>query len=86
MQTQPETSTALEEKKPVVKKLFNQVIFLKAYLTFQIPDDIINNPELNEAIKVLPHNYNFEIHKTIWRIRDLKKALNKEVTWFCSFS
>jgi len=35
----------------------------------QIPDDILNDPELQLAIKVLPPNYNFEIPKTIWRIR-----------------
>lgn len=35
----------------------------------QIPDDVLNNVELNAAISVLPSNYNFEIHKTIWRIR-----------------
>ncbi|RUS80880.1 hypothetical protein EGW08_011351 [Elysia chlorotica] len=35
----------------------------------QIPDDIINNHDINNAIKQLPDNYNFEIHKTIWKIR-----------------
>ncbi|GAV53604.1 hypothetical protein ZYGR_0AK01060 [Zygosaccharomyces rouxii] len=34
-----------------------------------IPDEIMNDEELNEAIKVLPSNYNFEIHKTIWNIK-----------------
>ncbi len=34
----------------------------------QIPDDIIHNTRLNEALKVFPANYNFEIHKTIWKI------------------
>ncbi|XP_067129564.1 2-(3-amino-3-carboxypropyl)histidine synthase subunit 1 [Centruroides vittatus] len=33
-----------------------------------IPAEISENPELLEAIKVLPSNYNFEIPKTIWRI------------------
>ena len=37
--------------------------------TSQIPDEILNNPDLNAAISVLPKNYNFEIHKTIWRIK-----------------
>ena len=36
----------------------------------QIPDDILNNAELNAAISVLPPNYNFEIQKTIWRVRE----------------
>lgn len=35
----------------------------------QIPDEILNDVELNEAIKLLPSNYNFEIHKTIYNIR-----------------
>ena len=34
-----------------------------------IPDEILNNTELNEAIAILPPNYNFEIHKIIWRIK-----------------
>ena len=34
-----------------------------------IPDEILDDEELNEAIKLLPTNYNFEIHKTIWNIR-----------------
>lgn len=39
----------------------------------KIPDDILNNEKLNQAIKVLPANYEFEIHKTIHTIR--KKAV-----------
>ncbi|EGV64386.1 Diphthamide biosynthesis protein 1 [Yamadazyma tenuis] len=35
----------------------------------QIPEDILNNKDLNQAIKLLPSNYNFEIHKTVWNIR-----------------
>lgn len=38
----------------------------------KIPADILNDPKLNEAISVLPSNYNFEVHKTIWRARELK--------------
>ena len=34
-----------------------------------IPDDILLNSELNEAIAILPPNYNFEVHKIIWRIK-----------------
>ncbi|KTG46107.1 hypothetical protein cypCar_00012328, partial [Cyprinus carpio] len=37
-----------------------------------IPDEILKDPELIEAIKALPANYNFEIHKTIWRVRQAK--------------
>lgn len=35
----------------------------------QIPEDILNDKELNEAIRLLPSNYNFELHKTVWNIR-----------------
>lgn len=38
-------------------------------LMVQIPDEILNDEELNQAIKLLPSNYNFEIHKTVWNIR-----------------
>ncbi|XP_059143770.1 2-(3-amino-3-carboxypropyl)histidine synthase subunit 1-like isoform X2 [Physella acuta] len=35
----------------------------------QIPDEILKDVEINNAIKQLPDNYNFEIHKTIWKVR-----------------
>lgn len=34
-----------------------------------VPTEISNDPELLKAVSVLPQNYNFEIPKTIWRIR-----------------
>ncbi|KAI7250357.1 Diphthamide biosynthesis protein, partial [Hortaea werneckii] len=34
-----------------------------------VPEEILNDPVINEAIALLPRNYNFEIHKTIHRIR-----------------
>ncbi|CAN9449243.1 unnamed protein product [Alternaria sp. RS040] len=34
-----------------------------------IPDDILHDQEINDAIALLPPNYNFEIHKCIHRIR-----------------
>lgn len=34
-----------------------------------VPDEILLNSELNEAIAILPSNYNFEIHKIIWKIK-----------------
>lgn len=36
----------------------------------RIPDDILEDPSLIQAIAQLPSNYNFEIHKTIWRLRE----------------
>lgn len=47
----------------------------------QIPDEILEDPELREAIKALPPNYNFEIHKTVWRVRQAKAKRGK----LCSF-
>lgn len=35
----------------------------------QIPEEILNNRDLNRALAVLPSNYSFELHKTIWRMR-----------------
>lgn len=43
----------------------------------QIPDDILTDPELQEAIRALPANYNFEIHKTVWRVRQAKAKRGK---------
>lgn len=34
---------------------------------------------MSKAISVLPSHYNFEIHKSIWRILELQKTLNKKV-------
>ena len=41
----------------------------KRKIANRIPEDILNNSELNAAISALPSNYNFEIHKTVWRIK-----------------
>ena len=35
----------------------------------QIPSEILNDSQLNAAIKQLPSNYSFEIHKTIHHVR-----------------
>jgi len=35
----------------------------------QVPVDILDDPEINAAIALLPPNYSFEIHKTVHRIR-----------------
>ncbi|GLC65677.1 hypothetical protein PLESTF_000328000 [Pleodorina starrii] len=42
---------------------------VRRFVRQQVPDDILHNAALNEAISVLPANYNFEIHKTVWRLR-----------------
>lgn len=33
-----------------------------------IPDHILHNAALNEFVRVLPANYNFEIYKSVWKI------------------
>ncbi|KAL5857243.1 hypothetical protein ACOSQ3_004701 [Xanthoceras sorbifolium] len=41
----------------------------KRFVKNQIPDSILNDASLNAAVSLLPHNYNFEIHKCVWRVR-----------------
>lgn len=41
----------------------------KRFVKNQIPDSILNDAALNTAISLLPSNYNFEIHKCVWRVR-----------------
>ncbi|XP_036359568.1 2-(3-amino-3-carboxypropyl)histidine synthase subunit 1 isoform X2 [Octopus sinensis] len=61
------------ENSPVVisAKQHTQKVFSggKRRATNKIPEDILNDPQLQSAIDELPRNYNFEIHKSIWRIR-----------------
>ncbi|WVR08498.1 diphthamide biosynthesis protein 1 [Kwoniella sp. DSM 27419] len=52
------SASSSSSSRPAVRRVANQV-----------PDDILNDPQLNAAIKGLPANYNFEIHKTIHHIR-----------------
>lgn len=40
-----------------------------ALLRNQIPDEILQNEQLNAAIALLPSNYSFEIHKTVHHVR-----------------
>lgn len=38
-------------------------------VSHQIPPEVLDDPLLNEAIRQLPSNYSFEVHKTIHQIR-----------------
>ncbi|KAH8379604.1 hypothetical protein KR009_005982 [Drosophila setifemur] len=38
----------------------------------RIPQELLDDPLLQQAIDRLPSNYNFELHKTVWRIREMK--------------
>lgn len=64
----------MEENAIVIKAKPTRKI-IKSTRVSKIPESILNNVELQEAIKALPNNYNFEIPKTIWRIRELKAKL-----------
>lgn len=41
----------------------------KRFVKSQIPDSILNDSALNAAISLLPSNYNFEVHKCVWRVK-----------------
>lgn len=42
---------------------------IQAAVSNQIPQEILSDEHLNTAIKQLPSNYSFEIHKTIHHVR-----------------
>ncbi|KAH9261140.1 hypothetical protein BASA81_000844 [Batrachochytrium salamandrivorans] len=47
-----------------------QVVTSKRRADFEMPRDLVENAELDDAIaRTLPANYNFEIKKSLWRIR-----------------
>lgn len=57
----------------VVKAKTERKVFRpSAKVLNKIPDEIANNPDLIAAIQSLPSNYNFEIPKTIWRLRQMQ--------------
>lgn len=53
----------------------------RSRLANQIPAEILNNPQLQAAIQVLPSNYNFEIPKTIWRIQQAQAKKGEPVSF-----
>ena len=48
----------------------------KRFIRQQVPSSILDDPKLRAAMAILPRNYNFEIPKTVWRI---KQASAKKV-------
>lgn len=34
-----------------------------------VPDAVLRDPALNAAIALLPDNYNFEVHKSVWKVK-----------------
>lgn len=60
-----------QEESAIIVRAKPQRKVFKANRINKIPDSILNNQELLNAIEVLPKNYNFEIPKTIWRIKEI---------------
>lgn len=52
----------------------------------QIPDEILQDPNLQEAIKALPANYNFELHKTVWRVKQAKSKRGEDCSILINFN
>ncbi|XP_053680872.1 2-(3-amino-3-carboxypropyl)histidine synthase subunit 1 [Anopheles nili] len=61
------TDTKIVKAKPA-RKVFKGA----SRVINKIPVTLLKDAELNEAIAALPANYNFEIHKTVWRVRETK--------------
>ncbi|XP_015593804.1 2-(3-amino-3-carboxypropyl)histidine synthase subunit 1 [Cephus cinctus] len=64
--TDPNASVVIVKAKPV-RKVFKAPVRVN-----KVPQELLNDPVLNAAIAALPSNYNFEIHKTVWRIKETK--------------
>jgi 2-(3-amino-3-carboxypropyl)histidine synthase len=60
--------------KTVVKRTAGPSVAKAAPAASQIPKELLEDPDLLEALKILPSNYNFEIPKTIWRLRQAKAS------------
>lgn len=69
-QSAMEEDNALVIRAKPVRKVFKNVKSIN-----KIPEELLNDKKLQEAIDALPKNYNFEIHKTIWRIRQSNAKL-----------
>lgn len=61
-------SDAVVVKAKTERKVFRP----SAKVLNKIPDEITNDPELIAALQSLPSNYNFELPKTIWRLRQMQ--------------
>lgn len=44
----------------------------KKVISSRVPKEILEDPQLIQDCLVLPSNYNFEVPKTIWRIKSLE--------------
>ena len=68
---QPSSSSASKPRKRFVgsKSAKPSKPGVKHVVGNQIPPEILNDEQINAAIKQLPSNYSFEIHKTIHHVR-----------------
>lgn len=64
-------STSVESQS-VAKRVASAGPSKSAAAASQVPKELLEDPDLLEAMKILPSNYNFEIPKTIWRLRQAK--------------
>ncbi|KRY61531.1 Diphthamide biosynthesis protein 1 [Trichinella britovi] len=58
-----------EKKSEIIETKEKQNFFMRRSIVRGIPVEILEDEKLNAAVNMLPSNYDFEIHKTIWKIR-----------------
>ena len=71
------SSTAAKPRKRFVgsKAGPSSKTLVSSTVSHQIPQDILEDVQLNSAIRNLPSNYSFEIHKTIHHVRKNKATM-----------
>lgn len=71
----------------VVRAKPSRKVFSGTKSSTRVPESLLEDPNLAAAIEFLPENYNFEVHKTIWRIRQLNaKTVALQMPEGCSYS
>jgi 2-(3-amino-3-carboxypropyl)histidine synthase len=70
----PKSSTAAKPRKRFVgsKAGPSSKTLASSVIAHQVPRDILEDAQLNNAIGALPSNYSFEIHKTVHHVRKNK--------------
>lgn len=63
----------------IISKGHTKVIVRRPPGSSHIPEELLRDPKLQAAVAILPANYNFEIHKTVHRIRQLRTELGRSV-------
>lgn len=65
---QPPRSHDLGVSRDIVPQELETKVPRKKIAT-HVPREILEDADLNSAMSVLPGNYNFELHKTVWRVK-----------------